>query len=94
MTAELLASITGIVVSLLFSYVPGLSDWFDGLQSNIKRLIMLAALFLTAAGIFGLACTGLFNIDVACNVSGAIGMLELFILAAIGNQTAYALSPK
>jgi hypothetical protein len=94
MTAELLAAAAGTVLSLLFSYVPKFSDWYDKLEGNYKRLIMLAALLVTAAGTFGLACTGKFNIAVSCDVDGALGMFELFLAAAIANQAAYKLSPR
>jgi len=94
MTSEFLASTAGIVLSLLFSYIPKFEGWFDALDGNSKRLIMLASLFVTAAGVFGLACTGKFSIDVACDLDGALGMLELFILASIANQAAYKLTPK
>lgn len=94
MTAEILSSAAGVVLSLLFSYIPKFSDWYDKLEGNYKRLIMLAALLVTAAGTFGLACTGKFDIAVACDVDGAIGMFELFVYAAIANQAAYKLSPR
>ena len=93
MNAELLASFGGVVFSLLFSYFPGLSGIFDPLPANQKRLVMLAVLVATAAGVFGLACVGKYNL-VACNVDGAWALLEYFVLAAIANQTAYRLSPK
>ena len=94
MTSEFLASTAGIVLSLLFSYIPKFSAWFDALEGNSKRLIMLASLFVTAAGIFGLACTGKFDIAVACDLDGALGMFELFVLASIANQAAYKLTPR
>ena len=94
MTVEFLASTAGVFLSLLFSYVPTFKGWFDALEGNAKRLIMLASLFVTAAGIFGLACTGKFDIAVACDLDGALGMFELFVLASIANQAAYKLTPK
>ena len=92
MNAEVLASTAGIVLSLLFSYVPKFKDWFDALDGNSKRLIMLGSLFVTAAGVFGLSCTGKFDIAVVCDLDGALGMFELFVWAAVANQTAYKLS--
>ena len=93
MSSELLIVIAGVVLSLLFSYVPRLKDWFDPLWSNQKRLIMLAALLLSAGGVFALACFGKYDL-VVCDAAGAWNMLEYFVLAAIANQTAYQLSPK
>ena len=93
MSAELLVSLGGIVSSLLFSYFPGLSGAFDPLPANQKRLVMLAVLLATAAGVFGLACIGKSGL-VSCDVVGAWALLEFFVLAAVANQTAYKLSPK
>ena len=93
MSSELLASFGGVVFSLLFSYFPGLSGVFDPLPSNQKRLLMLLVLVATAAGVFGLACIGKYDL-VVCSADGAWSLLEYFVFAAIANQTAYKLSPK
>ena len=93
MTAEQLAVIAGVVLSLVFSYVPGAKDWFEKLEGNTKRFVMLGALFVVAAGIFGLSCTPLYSY-VTCDFAGAWQMLWVFVVAAIGNQTAYQLTPK
>ena len=57
MTSESLASLAGILLSLVFSYVPGLNTRFDGLEPIYKRLVMLAAL-LVATGIIVIALGG------------------------------------
>ena len=93
MTPELLASVSGVVLSLAFSYVPGLNKKFDALQSDYKRLVMLGVLLLTAAGALGLSCIGRFD-AVSCDVDGVWQMVEVFIYAAVANQSAYALTPK
>jgi len=93
MSSELLAGIAGIVLSLLFSYFPGLSGWYDYLLPNAKRFVMLGALLLAALGVFGLACLGKYNL-VSCDVIGAWGLLEYFVFALIANQSVYLLSPE
>ena len=93
MNAELLVAVAGVVFSLLFSYFPGLSNWYDPLPSDKKRLIMLAVLALSGVGVFVLACFGKYNL-VACDAVGAWEMLEYFVLAAVANQAAYQLSPR
>jgi len=93
MSSELLIVIAGVVLSLLFSYIPGLKDWYDPLAPNAKRVIMLGALVLSAGGVFALACFGKYDL-VACDAAGAWNLLEYFVLAAIANQTAYQLSPQ
>jgi len=54
MTAEMISASAGILLSLVFSYVPGLSDWFNALDGAHKRLVMLAALVLPACSQAGL----------------------------------------
>lgn len=97
MTAEILAVIAGVVLSLLFSYVPGLNAWFAALESTYKRLIMLGLLLVSAGAVYGLACLGWgasFGIALTCDQAGAIELLKAFGLAAIANQAAYGLSPE
>jgi len=101
MDAEYVAMIAGIVLSLAFSYVPGLRNQFDGLDEkygtetggNYKRLIMLVVLFLTSAGLLGLSCIGRYD-GVACDVDGIWQALSVFVQAAIANQAAFMVSPK
>jgi len=93
MSPELLAAVSGIILSLAFSYIPGLNKKFAALQSDYKRLIMLGALFVVAAGALGLGCIGRYNLY-SCVVDGVWKALETFIMAAIANQSAYALTPK
>ena len=93
MNADLLAGMAGVVFSLVFSYFPGLNKWYEPLPSDKKRLIMLASLVVTAAGVFALACFGKYDL-VTCEAVGAWALLEYFVLAAIANQAAYQLSPR
>lgn len=93
MTDELFAEIVGIVVSLLFSYFPGLQGWYDKLDKVMKRLVMAGVFVVIAAAIFGLSCAGL--IDYAeCSQAGALAMLALVFRALMANQATYLLTPK
>jgi hypothetical protein len=91
MTPELLSSLAGIVLSLAFSYIPGLNTWYDPKPPTTKRLIMLAALAVVTAGVFGLSCSGIFD-SVTCDKNGAITLVTSFVLAMVANQSAYQLS--
>ncbi len=93
MSAEQLAAIAGIILSLLFSYVPGLSDWYSGLESTKKRLVMAALLLGVACGVFGLSCGNVIT-TVVCDKSGALGLIQAFIAALIANQATYQISPR
>jgi len=97
MTPETLSSMAGVLLSLLASYLPGFSNWFDPLEPNLKRLIMLALICASALGSFGIACAGwgdLANPAVSCDQVGAISLIKAFMAALIANQAAYAISPR
>lgn len=93
MTPDELSAIAGVVLSLFFSYWPGLKWRFKKLRPEYKRLIMLGLLFVTALGIFGLSCWQIFAI-VACTRDGAIGLFRIFVIAVIANQATFQISPK
>lgn len=105
MSAELLSTIAGAVLSLLFSYVPGLSNWYQKLGQNgdgvdggtARRLIMLGLLLLTAVGSIGLACTGWgasFGMTLTCDQPGIVGLIQELALAVMANQSTYSLTPR
>lgn len=97
MSAESLSATAGIVLSLILSYVPGLSTLYNGLESAWKRLILLVLLALVAAGVMGIACAGwgaAWGIAVTCDQAGLQALLSAFVLALIGSQAAYAITPK
>lgn len=93
MTSDLLSAIAGIVLSLLFSYIPGLSTKFAKLASSTKRLIMAGLLLATAGAAFGLSCANVFA-SVTCDKPGILGLISNFIFALIANQGAYSISPE
>lgn len=93
MTAESLAGIAGVVLSLVFSYIPGLNTKYAVLDGVYKRLIMLALLVLTAGAVFGLSCAGWGNMSVVCSKEGLMGMVQVLLTAIIANQSAYLITP-
>lgn len=97
MDAVGLSALAGLVLSLLFSYVPGLKDWFDGLAATSKQLLMGVLLVVIAAVVFGLSCAGLgasLGISVACTVEGGYGFLQVLIAALVANQSVYLITRK
>jgi hypothetical protein len=97
MAAESLSLIAGTVLSLLFSYVPGVKGWFLPLDPQVKRLIMLGLIILSAGTIFGLACLDWgaeFGITLVCNQTGLFSLVRQVVLAIIANQGIYAISPR
>lgn len=93
MTSDEMSAGAGIVVSLIFAYVPGFRQWYAALDPDRKRVVMLAALAAVAVGVFVLGCANLSG-AVACSQAGGIGLVRAFIAAAIANQATYLLAPK
>ena len=97
MSTGSLALISGAVLSLLFSYIPGLNVKFAELGSEVKRLIMAVLLLIVAGSIYGLSCAGWgasFGIAVTCDQVGLMNLIQVFVLALIANQSAYAITPQ
>lgn len=92
MTAELIAMIAGALLSLGFSYIPGLAPWFDGLAKEYKQLIMLGLLVLVAAVSYGLSCLGwgaAWGVNIPCDQAGLQALISQLIIAVIANASVY-----
>jgi hypothetical protein len=92
MNETTLAGLAGIILSLAFSYIPGLQAWYGGLIGQYKRLVMLGALLAVTLGMFALACVG-YYLQISCDSAGAKTLIELFVAALIANQAAYMITP-
>jgi hypothetical protein len=87
MTPELLSSLAGILLSLAFTYLPGLAAIFEVASPNTKRLVIVAALLLVTAGMYAWSVLQGTPADLP-------DLLEAFILALVSSQAAYLVSPK
>jgi hypothetical protein len=92
MTVEQLGAIAGVVLSLAFSYIPGLSDKFSALPATTKRLIMAALLLLVAGGALALSCANIV-VSVECTQAGLLALVNTYIAALVANQAAYMIAP-
>ena len=93
--SDLILAIAGIVLSLAFTYLPGLKTWFA--QSKWQALIMLGIILVVSAAYFGLACTTLaaqLGIAVACTSGGAVALALVFVKIVVANQATYLLTKK
>jgi hypothetical protein len=97
MTTELLTSIAAAILSLLASYLPGFSAWFNQFSADQKRLLMLGLLCLASALSYAAACSGvgsLLGITVTCDVPGLITLIRALLAAIVVNQSVFLLSPR
>lgn len=93
LTAEWLGGAAGVVVSLLLAYVPGLKDEFEKLSGVKKRAALGVALVLVSVAVYSLGCAGIVGM-VACNQSGAVGVIRALVAALIASQVAYVVEGK
>ena len=94
LTPEQLSAIVGVCLSLLFSYIPGLSTKFAALGSQMKSLIMAGLLLVVAGAVFGLSCGTILQVNISCDKAGVIQLVTIYVSALIANQGAYLLSPQ
>jgi hypothetical protein len=94
LTPDLLAAIAGVVLSLAFSYIPGLNVKFAALNDTWKRLIMLFLLLVVAGVIYGLGCADIIQPGLTCDKAGLTQLVWMFVLAAMANQTTFKLTPQ
>lgn len=92
MTPELIAAVVGVLLTLIFYYVPGAQAWLDTKTAEQKRLVMLGATLLVALGALGIACTGFaadFGLPLTCDRAGIVGLIKAFLAAIGANQASY-----
>jgi hypothetical protein len=97
MNAEQLTVIAGAILSLAFSYIPGLKSRYEPLSAEMKRLVMLGLLLLVVTGVFGLACSrfgAYLGITVACDEPGLVGLVWSLVLAVMANQSTHLITPR
>jgi hypothetical protein len=97
LTPAFITGIAGVVISLLFEYVPKLHDWYNGLLNNYQKLVMLGIMVAIVAIIFGLNCAGWF-VDyipaMTCDKVGIQTAIVALVSAITANQVTYLISPK
>jgi hypothetical protein len=86
--------LAGAILSLLFEYVPGLSGWYEGQTGTTKRLVMLGAIVVVAAAVYGLSCFNTPWIYVECSTAGLFDLLLAIVAAITANQGVYLLTKR
>jgi hypothetical protein len=95
---DIVPYVAGIFWSLALAYIPKMKDWYASLTGDIKRLVMVGFLALSALAIWGMSCTGWQILpmiaEVPCDIKGVQLLVRLFIAALLANQTTYLLAIK
>ena len=92
-TSEVLIGLSGVAISLLFSYAPGFADWYNRLEAGNKSLVMLGIMILVTIGTYLL---GRYEIvgSIQAGKEGIIRFAMIFATGMITNQTTHTASPK
>lgn len=91
MNAETISAISGVILSLMFAYVPHIKDWFAGLDGTYKRLVMALVLLVAAGGSLLLSCWEILDL-VSCDKVGIVALVQAYIAALVTNQATYSLA--
>jgi hypothetical protein len=91
MTPELVLSISGVALSLIFEYFPWLARKYNALADDYQKLIMLGLLAAVNLGAYGLSCLGWLTVF-KCGDYQALVMS--FISSLVANQGTHRLLPK
>jgi hypothetical protein len=90
MTSDKLAALVGVLISLLFAYLPGLKSWFNKQSSEAKGGITAGVTVLAALAVYGLSCAGWFTqLGVTCSQGGFQQLVTIIIGALVGMGGTY-----
>lgn len=87
---DAILSLAGIVLSLLFGYLPMLKTWYDGVNPVYRPLIMAGVLLLVTVGKLVAECSGQF----ACIGANWQPAFWGWFGALIANQTTFMIAVK
>jgi len=93
-TPASLGAIAGVVISLLFSYIPKLNVLYAELAPEVKQLIMLGVLLVTSLTLYGLNCGGILSTGITCDKNGIVQLITIFISTLIANQSTFSIAPR
>lgn len=93
-SAEFLASVVGVIISLVFSYFPKLKEAFAVLSSEAKSGIMLGLLAIVTASITALDYFNVIDAGIVFDGQWVVRVVWVFISAVIANQATYKISPQ
>ena len=89
MTAEQLSVLAGSILSLVFSYVPGVAPWYAKQVPTRKRGIMALLLVLVSVRVMLYDCQG----NAACLAADWPKAVSVLFAALVSNQATFLLAP-
>jgi hypothetical protein len=94
LSAEVITGLAGVIVSLLFSYFPVLREKFAAMSAEAKSGIMLGVLAVVTGAVTALNFYGVLDAGIDFVPGWEWRVVWVFVVAVIGNQAAYKISPQ
>ena len=91
MDSQTLSALAGVILSLAFSYLPGVTPWYEALGKTYKKLVMGVMILAVAGAAFALSCGDIVAYT-TCDKQGVVALVESVLAALVANQAAYKLS--
>jgi hypothetical protein len=97
MNSSELSLLLGTALSLIFTFVPSLSGWYEALEAKQRSQVMAIGVIIISIGLVGASCAGLDG-SVSCTKDGVTGFLKTAtvnaLLALASNQTTHTLTKR
>ena len=94
MTSQQLAGLAGVALALVFAYLPGVKQWFDGKSAEWKALTIGIAIVAVGVAAFLLNCVQVVTLQMACTREGVGDLLTTIIAALVASQSTYLIGVK
>ena len=94
LNSDLIVGGAGAVIALVFGYFPSLRVKFAGLTPEMKSVVMILTLIITAFAVWGAGCFGWLDSGVACTKDSLPGLVKLIVIAIIANQSVNRIAPE
>ena len=96
--ATALMVLAGMIMALLFEYVPGFASWYQPKDEQTKKLIMLGALVLAAVASMLLSCYSPYSMGIDCDQQSAWDLFFATVIAlglgGSANQATHSLTKR
>lgn len=97
MNSNELSLLLGTALSLVFTFVPSLRDWYEKLDARTRAQVMAIGIIVISIGLVGASCAGLDG-SVSCTKDGVLGFVKNAVVTALlalaSNQTAHLLTKR
>lgn len=93
MTNETLSIIAAMVMSLIYSFFPGVKAWYAALDDASKFSVNVLTIVVMSSAIFLMSCVGI-TVKITCDAFGVDLLLNMILRFATAYGSTYLLTRK